>query len=153
MPNAIQVFHRCDLEKTFYNDIKNKQNILILIDEVHVASMVGMTITNIFKQVGLFDKSYLYDNDIKLVEFSAAPEGTIYDLLKWNNKSSALILSEAGIGYTGAYNLLLQNRVKQYKDLFSNESAFDELKHDINNYVNTPRSHIRRTKHVNYIMR
>ena len=40
MPESMQsrVFHRCELPKTFVNEIKDKKNILIIMDEIQVAA-------------------------------------------------------------------------------------------------------------------
>ena len=118
MPESIQarVFHRCELPDTFVTEIKDKKNILIIMDEIQVAAKKGQTIYKTFKNAGLLDKQKLYENDIKILEYTATPDGTIYDLMKWNDASSK-ILAEVGDGYISSYDLLLMGRVKQYKDL------------------------------------
>ena len=44
-----------------------------------------------FDNAGLLDKNKLYKNDIKILEYTATPDGTIYDLMKWKNASSKII--------------------------------------------------------------
>lgn len=157
MPESIQkrVFHRCELPNTFVNEIKHKKNILIIMDEIQVAAKKGQTIYKAFNNAGLLDKSKLYENDIKIIEYTATPDGTIYDLMKWNDASSK-ILADAGEGYISSYDLLQMGRVKQYKELCGYnkktgevcEKIFkniEEIKHDIDNY-NIPLYHIIRTK-------
>lgn len=157
MPESMQsrVFHRCELPKTFVNEIKDKKNILIIMDEIQVAAKKGQTIYNTFKNAGLLDKSKLYKNDIKIIESTATPDGTIYDLMKWND-ASIKIIAEAGEGYVGSYDLLQMGRVKQYKELCGlNKKTgkvckkvyenIQEIKHDIDNY-SIPLYHIIRTK-------
>ena len=161
MPASIQsrVYHRCELPETFVNEIKNKTNVLIIMDEIQVAAKKGQTIYNTFEKAGLLDKSYLYENDIKIVEYTATPDGTVYDLMKWNDASDKII-AEPGEGYTSSYDLYEKKRVKQYKDLCGynketdevNHSVYDnikEIQEDINNYnksVYKPLYHIIRTK-------
>ena len=157
MPESIQtrVFHRCELPNTFVDEIKDKQNILIIMDEIQVAAKKGQTIYKTFKNAGLLNKCKLYENDIKILEYTATPDGTIYDLMKWNDASTK-ILADVGDGYTSSYNLLQMGRVKQYKELCGydketgelDEEVFEnneEIKNDIGNYVN-PLYHIIRTK-------
>ena len=148
MPESIQsrVFHRCELPNTFVDEIKNKKNVLIIMDEIQVAAQKGQTIYKTFSNAGLLDKSKLYENDIKILEYTATPDGTIYDLMKWNDASNK-ILAEPGDGYISSYDLLKEGRVKQYKDLCGydkktgkvNEETFkniQEIKNDIDNYRN-----------------
>jgi len=148
MPNTIQerVFHRNDLPDLFYKEIKRKKNVLILIDEIHIGSKSDMTICNTFKKIGLLDKDYLYDNDIKIVEYSATPDGTLYDLLKWRDNSTAMVISQPGNGYTSSFDLLKNNRVRQSKDL-SSINALDEIRNDIDSFKNY-RYHIIRTRNA-----
>ena len=159
MPESIQsrVYHRSELPKTFVNEIINKKNILIIMDEIQVAAKKKQTIYNAFKKAGILDKQKLYKNDIKILEYSATPDGTIYDLQKWKDASHK-ILADVGHGYVSSYDLLKQGRVKQYKDLYGynkeddivNEKIFEnikEIKNDIELYFSTKkRYHIIRTK-------
>jgi len=161
MPEGIQkrVFHRCELPNTFVDEIRGKHNIIIMMDEIQVAAKKGQTIYNCFKNAGLLDKSKLYEKDIKIIEFTATPDGTIYDLMKWKNSSSK-ILADGGDGYISSFDLLNMGRVKQYKELCGyneetenvNEAVFEniqEIKIDISNYT-IPRYHIIRTRSGKY---
>ena len=157
LPNSIKsrIFHRCDLPSTFVDEIKNKKNVLIIMDEIQVAAIKGQTIYKAFKAAGLLDKQKLYENDVKILEYSATPDGTIYDLMKWNDASEK-ILAEVGDGYVSSFDLLQQGRVKQYKDLCGSENTageidervlnnIKEIKVDIDSYTE-PKWHIIRTK-------
>lgn len=157
MPESIQarVFHRSELPNTFVDEIKDKKNILIIMDEIQVAAKKGQTIYKAFNNAGLLNKSKLYENDIKILEYTATPDGTIYDLMKWNDASSK-ILADVGDGYISSFNLLQMGRVKHYKELCGYEKEtgkvdeivfenIQEIKNDIDNYSN-PLYHIIRTK-------
>ena len=122
MPESVQsrVFHRSELPNTFVDEIKGKKNILIIMDEIQVAAKKGQTIYKTFQTAGLLNKQTLYENDIKILEYTATPDGTIYDLMKWNDASTK-ILAEVGDGYISSYNLLQLKRVKQYKELCANK--------------------------------
>lgn len=156
IPKSIHnIFHRSELPDTFADDIKEKKNILIIMDEIQVAAKKGQTIYKTFDKAGLLNKQHLYKNDIKILEYTATPDGTIYDLMKWGN-SSAKILGTTGQGYVGAYDLFLAGRVKQYKELCgynkktgeTDPVVFDnitEIKNDVDAY-STPLYHLIRTK-------
>jgi hypothetical protein len=157
MPESVQnrVFHRCELPNTFVDEIKEKKNIFIIMDEIQVAAKKGQTIYNTFNNAGLLNRYKLYENDIKILEYTATPDGTIYDLMKWDN-ASLKVLAEVGEGYTSSYNLLQQKRVKQYKELcgYNKETKtvdkevfknIQEIKNDIDKYK-YPLYHIIRTR-------
>ncbi len=157
MPASIQdrVFHRCELPNTFVDEIKDKKNILIIMDEIQVAAKKGQTIYNTFEKAGILNKQKLYENDIKILEYTATPDGTIYDLMKWK-ECSEKILAEVGEGYVSSFDLLRQGRIKQYKELcgynkvndeidYSVISNIEEIKYDIDLYTSA-RYHIIRTK-------
>lgn len=119
LPEALKqnVFHQRELSKRFVNEIKDKKNILIIIDEIQVAARENQTLFKMIKNAGLLDKTQLFEKDIKILEFTATPDGTIYDLMEWKD-SSAKILAPPGEGYVSAYDLLKAGRVRQYKDLY-----------------------------------
>lgn len=157
MPESIQsrVYHRAELPSTFANEIKGKKNVLIIMDEIQVAAKKGQTIHATFDKAGILNKHYLYENDVKILEYTATPDGTIYDLMKWGDCASK-ILAEVGDRYVSAYDLLTQGRVKQYRDLCGynkKNNSFDEIVYEnireIKGFVDLyeiPRYHIIRTK-------
>jgi hypothetical protein len=157
MPESIQsrVYHRAELPSTFVNEIKGKKNVLIIMDEIQVAAKKGQTIHATFEKAGILNKQYLYENDVKILEYTATPDGTIYDLMKWGDCASK-ILADVGDGYVSAYDLLIQCRVKQYRNLCGydkknnvfDDSVYENIR-EIKLYVDSyerPRYHIIRTK-------
>jgi hypothetical protein len=118
MPPLIRdrVFHRPNLTKTFMTDLKGKRNVLIITDEIQVAANKEQTLHRVFQSAGLTNIDHMLQNDIKLVEISATPDGTCYDLAGWTVHASK-ILMEPGEGYTSSYDLMLQNRVRQSDQL------------------------------------
>jgi hypothetical protein len=154
-----RIFHRNKLPKSFAKEIKGKKNVLIIMDEIQVASKVDQTISKAFEEAGLFDEKALYDNDIKIVEFTATPDGAIYDLQKWDKSATVTIIAEPGDGYVSAGDLLKAGRVKQYKDLCGYDKGtfrvseqkrnavfanIREVKMDVDHYAK-PSYHIIRT--------
>ena len=153
-----RIFHLPELKKKFGEEIKNKKNVLIMMDEVQLAAKPGQTIDKCFQDFGL---EKLYENDIKIVEFSATPDGTLYDLHtdKWDG-ASKIILAEPGEGYFGSFEYLKKNRVRQYKDLCGYDDTTGltdpecinnvrELDEFVKNF-SRPKYHIIRTRPVQY---
>lgn len=142
MPNSIKqrVFHRPNLSEIFINDIKTKKNLLIIMDEIQIACIEDQTIHKTFKECGFYDLDFLLENDIKIIQFSATPDGNINDIMDWENHSAKIKL-EPGLNYYGAKQALEQNRVKQFKDLTKIENVKD-LKRDIEKNFNNPRYHL-----------
>jgi hypothetical protein len=79
LPKSIEdrVYHRARLLKSFINDIKGKQNCLIIMDEIQIAAKEKQTLYKMFQDAGFNSKQSLLKNDIKIVEFSATPDGII----------------------------------------------------------------------------
>ncbi len=119
IPDSIKcrVFHRNDLLRPkFMDEMKNKKNTLIFMDEVHLAAKEKQTIYKCFNQVGLLDKENLYKNDIKIIQFTATPDGIYCDLNGWDN-GTKIIISKPSKHYVSSKDLLDQNRVFQFKPL------------------------------------
>lgn len=142
------IFHRPDLKGAFMDSIKDKKNILILIDEVQIACGGKQTISNEFKEIGLLNIQHLMENDIKIVEFSATPNGTLGDCEYWKDHCK-IVKVNPGNGYVGCSDILAQNRVFQCKDLCESDKAVEnilEIKKVIEDSFKEPRYHIIRTK-------
>ena len=142
MPNEInsRVLHRANLSKTFVKDIREKQNVLVIMDEIQIACEEKQTIYKTFEKCGFYDLNFLLENDIKLVQFSATPDGNLNDMQDWGNYSAKLKL-EPGYGYYGPKEALEQDRVKQFKDLTKLENV-EEIKGDIETRFPTSRYHL-----------
>jgi hypothetical protein len=132
MPESIQdrVFHRDNLTTKFVDDIKTKKNVLIIIDEIQIAAKENQTLYKAFNDVGFYIKQNLLKNDIKIVEFTATPDGTIYDLMNWG-ENALKIKMEPGQGYTSCFDLKNQKRVFQYKDLCGYDEQTGEVNEEI----------------------
>ena len=156
MPPTIynQIFHRNDLDE-FSKMMKQRQcsdnmNMLILIDEIQIASQKNQSLHKLFDELNLYDKLGLMTNRIKLVEFSATPNGTLYDLMKWKDNAHKYIM-DPGHNYTGCKKLLEQNRIFQFRNLYNNKTRrapiapINEIKQKIEEHFEEPMYHIIRT--------
>jgi hypothetical protein len=111
-----RIFHRSDLREKFVSQVIETENILIIMDEIQIASKKDQTIYKAFEDAGLLSIENLFQKDIKIVEFSATPNGTIYDLMEWKSHGSK-ILSHPGECYISSRLLLEERKVKQFKEL------------------------------------
>jgi len=118
MPDSIsgRVYHRANLNKTFLKDIRGKKNVLVIMDEIQIACEKDQTIHKTFDDCGFYDLEYLLQNDIKLVQFTATPDGHINDINDWKEHSAKVKL-EPGEGYIGTEQLRLQKRIRQFENL------------------------------------
>jgi hypothetical protein len=142
MPDTIntRVFHRANLTRVFLKEILEKKNLLIIMDEIQIACEEKQTIHKTFKECGFYNLDLLLQNDIKLIQFSATPDGHINDISDWQNHSAKVKL-EPGSGYYGVIQATEQCRVKEYKCL-TEPSHVNELKKDIEGNYSNPRYHL-----------
>ena len=128
LPNCInnRVYHRDKLLSEFIKDIKDKKNVLVIMDEIQIAAKEKQSLYKSFKKAGFYDKKYLLENDIKIVEFTATPDGTIYDIDKWKARGCKIKMTP-GEGYTSCFNLMDSERVYPYRDLCCFDSKNNKL--------------------------
>ena len=103
------VFHRGQFKK-FTNQMDGKRDILILVDEAHIASADGMTMSKYFKD--LFDDDTVYEKNIRIVFFSATPDATLQDMTDWPEESFKTFKLVTGEGYRGAEHFIKQEKLK-----------------------------------------
>ena len=106
------IYHRNTID-SFVEDIKGIHSALVIIDENQIAMSEGQTIHKAFKDASLDTLDSLYRHDIKVVQFSATP----LNVHVFNNPHSRICYMIPPSSYVSIQRLLLQNRVKQYKDL------------------------------------
>lgn len=147
-PEGTKIHHRSELEGIF-EEIKTKKNVLIILDENQIASKKNQTLDKCYHDLQL---EVLNRNDVKIIEFSATPDGSVYELQSesWGD-AAKIIKAPAGPGYVGCFDLNARNRVYQYKDLYGpdGETHVREIKNVIDVRYQTPRYHIIRTHSSN----
>lgn len=149
-----QIYKRDELLKHFSPKVKGLKNLYIIIDEVQYASKKNQTTDKMFTELGWTPK-YLKENNIKIIEVSATPNGNIYDLKKdeWKDVVDIVFMSD-GKGYVSLKSLYDSGQIKQYQDLYcwdinknkckdikSLIHAIKELEKDIQSF-DEPRYHI-----------
>ena len=142
------IFHRPELKTKFMESIRGKKNILILMDEVQIACGKTQTLAKEFEEMGLLDIQFLMKYDIKIVEFSATPNGTLRDCKYWVEHSK-IVKVNPGKGYVGCSELLSNERIRDCKDLCESDEARKnilDIKALIDEKFKRPLYHIIRTK-------
>jgi hypothetical protein len=159
---AGQIFHRNQFD-SFVKQVRDKTNVLIIIDEIQIAFGENQSVHNAFRQACIMDKEDLYKKDVKIVHFTATPRNT--EQFK-RSSFSKIIFMMPPPGYISVFQLLESNRIRFYKDLagllettdYSNvswkdpnsaapvkPSVYENIK-EISEYMNTtPKYHIVRT--------
>ena len=137
------VFHRPDLMTKFIEKMRGKHNVLILIDEVQIASNENQTICNAFNELNLFNFDHLEENMIKIVQFSATPNGTLYDISNSEDemyKYGFLKIFEGGEKYTGIKELYNLGRIKQATSINGYSDYLNEIEYELGKYK-SPKYH------------
>ncbi len=118
------VYHRNTLHKmkTKLDSLKEKRNILIIVDECHLANKIEHTLGKLFKDGNLKDPESLQQKNIKILQISATPSNSLIDAEKWNNYHQRLCPLINDSNYVSFQCLLRDDRVF---DPFSFENEGD----------------------------
>jgi hypothetical protein len=134
------IFHNTDVEGKLEMSLRGKQNVLIIIDEMHMAAKETQTIAKTFRKCNLDNPDFMFKNHVRIVEYSATPDGTLRDRLHLQERSK-ILMAEPGQGYVGPFQLLDRGSVFQAKDL-SDKSNVAELHSHIMSSFGEPKYHI-----------
>jgi hypothetical protein len=133
IPECIRdrVFHNGQLG-TFKAAVDGKQNVLIIIDEAHMASKKKQTMSRIFKELN-WKLDHMMENDIKIVQFSATPDGLIFALNgpKWPEEHYKINTMKPGSGYFGAKQMNERKQLKQIKNIYGRNKDGSWISDDI----------------------
>jgi len=113
--NDNNIYHRNKL-KDLSDKIKNKKNVLILIDEIQIANQNNMTLDNMFETLELKEPSKLIENNINIIMFSATPNGVVGDLKQYKDVFDVVEL-DTGDGYHGLSDMLKNGQIYNAEDL------------------------------------
>jgi hypothetical protein len=125
----IRILHRNEINDKFIEELSQMRNVLLIFDEIQVACKDTQTLSKLFVKAGLQDLDSLFERDIKCVEFSATPDGALYNLSNkfWKNHTK-IIKGEPGPGYTSLFDLYDQGRVLESKDLRGFDNDYSKSK-------------------------
>ena len=134
------IFHNNDVEGKLEMSLRGKQNVLIIIDELHMGAKESQTIAKTFRKCNLDNPDFMFKNHVRIVEFSATPDGPLRDRLQLQERSK-IVMAEPGQGYVGSFQLLDRGSIFQAKDLSDKSNVADLHAHIVNNF-DEPKYHI-----------
>jgi hypothetical protein len=155
-PLKSNIYHRNKfkkLRKRLDDMGDNKRDILILLDEIHIANKDSMTMGKFLNDIGLKSWKNLQKLNINFVKFSATPNQILEDVKQWK-KYSKIHTMKPGIGYRGIKEMIGENRLFQANPLYIDDKdaikikpaidAINEIKNKISSVYgnNDPRFHI-----------
>ncbi len=108
------IFHRNELEKKFIPKVRDLKDCYIFIDEVQIAVRKNQTLDKVLKSCGLNDIDFMEENNIKVILFSATPNGVEPDMADWDKHSECVRL-QPGNGYTSNQMMLDNDRMFQFE--------------------------------------
>ena len=105
------VFHRNTLHHFGMKvQSKQKKNILIIIDECHLANRATFTLGTIMNQLNIKDPDFMKKNNIKILQISATPTNTLVDATEWGG-FQAKISPPIDDGYVSFQNFINEGRI------------------------------------------
>ena len=131
------IFHNPEISTKFKKHVEGKKNVLVLIDETHMASKKDQTMSKVFRDLG-WKLDYMLKNDIKLVQFSATPDGMVFALKnkKWPAERYQVHIMEPGNNYFGAKEMMVRGQVKQFRDIYGRNKSGNFSSSDAQEYIN-----------------
>lgn len=105
------VFHRNTLnrfQKTLTKKIK--KNILIIIDECHMANSINHTLGKVFDSLEVKDPESMIKNNIKILQISATPSNSLIDGDQWGDFHSK-ITPKVDSGYVSFERMVEEGRI------------------------------------------
>jgi hypothetical protein len=142
------VYHRNTLDK-FVDEVKDKRDLFIMIDEVQYACMPNQSLYKTFEKCGWISIKNMEEKNIKILVVSATPDGIRSDLGSWSKGVVTEFMTPIDT-YVSIEKLYREGRVKPYKDLYDENE--DYAKENINELlieiskIEDPKYHILRTK-------
>ena len=118
------ILHRNHL-KRLKKLIGDKRDVFIFVDEIQIAVQIKQTIDIVFNDCGLHNPDTLKEKGIKLILFSATPNGVPLDLQELGDYVDTIEL-KPGEAYTSNLNMLLNRRMKQF-GFFKNDAYATEV--------------------------
>lgn len=133
------IFHRNDLHKAIQK-IQHLNNILIIIDEAHIASKKNQSIHKLYLALKAYDKQHLYQKNIKFVQFTATPDNLQNEFLQlFGEHATKTVLMNVPKNYISAHSLYLKHRVSLAKNFVEDD---DHEIHEILDNIHEFKMHV-----------
>lgn len=141
------IFHRNTIGK-FAESLKTLNDMIIFLDEVHIATELKNEIGKTFLNCGLLSIKNLIERNIKIIQISATPDIALSELYKWDETNYNVSIIKSPDNYIGIKKLLDNNQIYEYKSLTDIKNVI-EIKQTIQiKYGNNFKYHLLRV-HTN----
>lgn len=112
------VFHRNTLHKLKekINDMKYKKDILIIVDECHIANKRNFILGEIFEDLSFNNPRKMKMKNVKILQISATPSNSLIDGEKWGNYHGK-ICPRMNPQYVSFDRFIYEDKVKEPKNL------------------------------------
>lgn len=141
------IFHRNTIGK-FAESLKTLNDMIIFLDEVHIATELKNEIGRTFLSCGLLSIKNLIERNIKIIQISATPDIALSELYKWDETNYNVSIIKSPDNYIGIQKLLDNNQIYEYKSLTDIKNVI-EIKQTIQiKYGNNFKYHLLRV-HTN----
>jgi len=142
------VFHRSNFkEERLIKLLKDGRDMLLIIDESHVATQISHKMSLLLKEVGILNITNMKERNIRILQVSATPGATLQDSEDWGTCSKVFKLSPSP-SYVGFAKLFNANRIRDSIDLSKYENVLS-LAQFIHSEYKTAKYHILRIKGCN----
>lgn len=134
---AKNVYHRPQIN---VNMFKDSRDMLIILDESHIAANETQTIGAVFSELGFADPKLLIERNIYILMVSATPNHTGHYMLTYGDYSKVVKMIHPH-NYCGLQDLLKQGRLKEATPLNVKENAKEFFDNALQLYT-IPKYHI-----------
>ena len=112
------VYHRNTLHKMRDKilDLDKRRDILLIVDECHLANKTDFILGQIFEELSLNDPLRLKMKNIKILQISATPSNALMDAEEWSSYHGR-ITPRMNDGYVSFQRFILEERVRETKNL------------------------------------
>jgi len=139
------VYHRGNFKsKQLIEQLKHGQNMLLIIDESHIATQISQQMSILLKETNILNIDNLRSRNIRIMQISATPGATLQDALDWGSSSKLFKLKPSSV-YVSFQKLKDANRIKEALDLSKNDNVLYIGNYIKNEYIQ-PKYHIIRVK-------
>lgn len=120
---ATNVFHRGNFKDTRLVELlRNRSNMLIIIDEAHIASQISQQLSLLLKETNILNIETLRERNIRIMQVSATPGATLQDAIEWGSHSKVFQLQPSP-RYVSFQKLKDAGRMRDAMDLSKYENV------------------------------
>jgi hypothetical protein len=125
IPSGMKTHHRGDLVR-LGKEIKEQElhNVLIIIDEAHVAAKSEMSIAKFIKNFEANDFKLLKEHNVHTLMLDATPNKVMDDINNWSMYVKKYCMPP-GQNYRSHKDLLENDQIREFKDLYIDDEPLD----------------------------